>query len=300
MKTNFLLNIIIGFLFTSCVAQNERIENLIMDCAFQSFADNGIAYKKQISDYENLLIDEKILTDNSGQSYRQLLMDIADEEEFDKVPSKFFVVELQKIEKPNFEEAQKCKEIIVKDSAKYDMTKLKGFEQVIDKAQYSGNFQPDAIAKGLLKVLTEEDLELDFYKLRTFLLFSIIDTNSGMNMQLSDFESDQTEVDLTKALRITLDDKNQIFVNKKKVSLDDLKKLVREYESELKSESVILWKTDRATMYRNYIDVQNAIVGEIQYLRNKLAIEKYKTEFDKLTEEQQSEIKNIYPKRIIE
>ncbi|ETN96883.1 hypothetical protein P278_03090 [Zhouia amylolytica AD3] len=271
-----------------------------MDCAYQSFADNGIAYKKQISDYENLLIDEKILIDNSGQSYRQLLMDIADEEEFDKVPSKFFVVELQKIEKPNSEEAQKCKEIIVKDSAKYDMTKLKGFEHVIDKGQYSGNFQPASIAKGLLKVLTEKDLELDFYKLRTFLLFSIIDTNSGMNKQLSDFESDQTEVDLTKALRITLDDKNQIFVNEKKVSLDDLKKLVREYESELKSESVILWKTDRATMYRNYIDVQNAIVGEIQYLRNKLAIEKYKTEFDKLTDEQQSEIKNIYPKRIIE
>ncbi|WJJ96550.1 ExbD/TolR family protein [Algibacter luteus] len=300
MKTNFLLNIIIGFLLTSCVAQNERIENIIMDCSYQSFDDNGIAFRKLISDYENLLINENILADNSGKSYRQVLKDIASEKEFDKVPSKFFAEELQKIEKPNLEKAQKCQEIIVKDSAKYDMTKLKGLEQAIDNAQYSGDLQPALIAEDILKVLTEKDFELEFYKLRTFLLFSIIDTNAGISRKLPDFENDESEIDLTNALKITLDDKNQIFVNGKKVSLDDLKTLVRDYESEFKSESIISLKADRGTMYRTYIDVQNAIVGEIQHLRNKLAREKYKTELDKLTEEQQSEIKKVYPQKLIE
>lgn len=300
MKTNILLNIIIGFLFTSCVAQNERIENIIMDCSYQSFADNGIAFKKLISDYEHLLINERILTDNSGKSYRQVLKDIADEKEFDIVPSKFFAEELQKIEKPDLEKAQKCQEIIVQDSAKYDMTKLKGLEQAIDNAQYSGDLQPALIAEDILKVLTEKDFELDFYKLRTFLLLSIIDTNSGINRKLPDFENDQSEIDLTNALKIILDDQNQIFVNDKKVSLDDLKTLVREYESKFKSESVISLKADRGTMYRTYIDVQNAIVGEIQYLRDKLAKEKYNAELDKLTEEQQFEIKKVYPQKLIE
>lgn len=53
-------------------------------------------------------------------------------------------------------------------------------------------------------------------------------------------------------------------------------------------------------MYKTYIDVQNAIVGEIRHLRAKLAKEKHNTELDKLTEEQLSEIKKVYPQNIVE
>ena len=53
-------------------------------------------------------------------------------------------------------------------------------------------------------------------------------------------------------------------------------------------------------MYKTYVDVQNAIIGEIQILREQLAKEKYNTELNKLTEEQLSEIKKIYPKKIVE
>jgi biopolymer transport protein ExbD len=242
-----------------------------MDCSYQSFADNGIAFKKLISDYENLLINEKILADKSGKSYRQVLKDIADKKEFNKIPSKFFADELQELEKADLEKAQECKKIILQDSAKYDMTKLKGLEQAFDKAQYSGDLQPALIAEDILKVLGDKDFELDYYKLRTFLFFSVIDTSSGINEKLPEFASNQSEIDLTNALKVKLDDQNQIFVDDNKVSLDDLKSIVREYESEFKSESIISLKTDRGTMYRTYIDVQNVIIGEIQYLRDQLA-----------------------------
>jgi biopolymer transport protein ExbD len=300
MKTNILLNIIIGLLITSCVAQNDRIENIIMECSYQAFADNGKEFKTLISDYENLLIKEKILADKSGKSYRQVLQKIANDEEFDKVPSTFFSAELQKIEKPDLEKAQECQKIIVKDSSLYDMSKLKGLEQAIDNAQYSGDLQPSIIAEDILKVLTEDDFELDFYKLRTFLLFSIIDTDSGISRRLPEMEENQVEYDLTNALKITLDDKSEIFVDDKKVTIVQLKKLVRDYELKNKSESIISLKADRGTMYKTYIDVQNAIVGEIRHLRDKLAKEKYNTELDKLTEEQLSEIKKVYPQNLVE
>lgn len=300
MKTNFLLYIIIALLFAPCIAQNNRIENLLMDCSYQAFADNGKEFKTLISDFESLLIKEKILADKSGNSYRQVLQKIADGKEFNKVPSTLFSVELQKIEKPDLEKVQECKKNIVKDSSLYDMSKLKVLEQAIDNAQNSGDLQPSLIAKGILKVLTKDDFELDFYKLRTFLLFSLIDPDSGINRRIPEMEENQVEYDLTNALKITLNDKSEIFVNDKKVTIVELKKLVRFYELENKSESIISLKANRETMYKTYMDVQNAIVSEIRHLRAKLAKEKYNMELDKLTEEQLSEIKKVYPQNMVE
>ena len=271
-----------------------------MDCSYQAFADNGKAFRTLITDYENLLINEKILADNSGKSYRQVLQKIADGNEFNKVPSKFFTDELQKIDKPDREKAQECQKIIVKDSTSYNMSKLKGLEQAITNAENSNDIQPSLIAKDILKVLSEDDFELGFYKVRTFFLFNLIEPDSGISRRLPENEENQNEYDLTNALKITLDNKSEIFVDNKKVTVDKLKKLVREYEFKNKAESVISLKADRGTMYKTYIEVQNAIVGEIRQLRDKLAKEKYNTELDKLTEEQLSEIKKVYPQNLVE
>ncbi len=53
-------------------------------------------------------------------------------------------------------------------------------------------------------------------------------------------------------------------------------------------------------MYQTYIDVQNAIVGEIRELREKLAKQKYNSALEDLTKEQLSEIRKIYPQNWIE
>jgi Biopolymer transport protein ExbD/TolR len=300
MKINILQNIIIGFLFTSCVAQNDRIENVIMDCSYQSFADNGKGLKTLIADYEKLLINENILPDNSGKSYRQVLQKIADRNEFDKIPSKFFANELQKLEKPDLEKAQECQKIIVKDSASCSMSKLKSLELVLTNAQNSADLQPSLIASDILKVLSEEDFELDFYKIRTFFLFNMIEPDSGFSTITSENEESQIEQDFTNALKIYLDDKSEIYVDNKKVTIKELMKLVREYELENKDKSIISLKNDSKTMYKTYIEVQNVIVEEIRHLRENLAREKYNIELDKLSEEQLTEIKKIFPQNIME
>lgn len=300
MKTNILLHIIIGLIFTSCSAQDDRIENKIMDCSYQSYSDGGTELKNLIIEYENLLVNEGILADNSGKSYRQVLQKIANGNEIDKVPSKFFGTEIQKIEKPNLEKVQECQKIILKDSASYDISKLKGIEEVVINAQNSNDLQPSLIAKDILKVLSDEDFEINFYKIRTFFLFGIFDTDLGLSSRLPETQENQTKYDLTNALKITLNDKSEIFVDNKKLTIDEFKKVVREYETKNKSESIISIKTDRETMYRTYIDVQNAITSEIRHLRENLAKEKYNTELDNLSEEELSEIKKIYPQIMAE
>jgi len=300
MKKLVLLNILLGILLISCSAQNERIENKIMECSYHSYADEGIQLKQLISDYQKLLIDEEILADDSGKSYRNVLQNIADGNDFNKAPSKFFINELQKIDKPNTIKAQDCQKIIVIDSSLYDLSKLKGLEQAITNAQHSNDIQPSLIARDFLKVLSDEDFELDFYKLRTFFLFEMMNPNDGINRKLPKLKADKTEYDLSNALNIYLDDKSQIIVNEKKLSIEELKKLIREYELKNKSESIISLKTERETSYKTYIEVQNAMVGEINNLREQLSKERYNVELDKLSEEQFTEIKKIYPQKIVE
>ena len=166
-----------------------------MDCSYQSFADSGKEFKKLISDYENLLIKEEILADKSGKSYRQVLQKISNENGFDKVPSMFFITEWQKIVKPDNEKAMECQNIMVEDSASYDMSKLKKFEQAMNNARNSINIQ-STLAKELLEILTEDDFALDFYKVRTFFIFSLISTNAGISKQ-----SEKQKYDLTNALK---------------------------------------------------------------------------------------------------
>lgn len=298
--TSMLLNILVGFIFTFCSAQNERIENKIMNCSYQSFEDDGEELKELISNYQNLLITQGILKDSNGKSYRQILENIAAGNEFDKVPSTFFAIELQKIKKPDTEEIKECQKIIIADSS-YNTSKLKGLEQVMTNVLNLEDIEPSIIANEILNVLSDEDFEIDFYKLRIFLLFGIIiETESGNSRKLPEIKEDETSYDLTTAFKVNIDNKSEIFVDNKKVAIEKLKKMVRAYELKNKSESIFSLKTGKKTTYKMYIDVQTVIIEEIQYLREKIAKEKYNTALDKLKDEQLNEIKKIYPLIFVE
>ena len=65
--------------------------------------------------------------------------------------------------------------------------------------------------------------------------------------------------------------------------------------------AIISLVSDRGTSYATYIAVQNELVGAYTVLRNKYANKKFGKDFDRLTSEQQKEIKkNIYPQIISE
>ncbi len=300
MRKTILLNIIFATLFLSCSSQKERLENKLMECVYRSYEDDGTKLAKLISDYENLLVNEGILKDNTGSSYRKILQNIAKEGDIKKTPSKFFQIELQKIGKPNGIKLQECQKALLQDSVLYDISKFKSLEKVIVNTQKSFDLRPDLIAKDYLNILTNNDFELDFYKLRTYFLFEIMNTNDRISRKLPELRKEKPKSDLSKALKIYLTKKNEILVDNKNVNLEELKKLVQEYEFKNKSESIISLRNNRNAMYKRYMDIQNAIIGEINNLREKLAKEKYNTTFNKLTKEQAGIIKKIYPENIVE
>ena len=194
----------------------------MMECTYQSYPDNGLAFKQLISDYQTLLIDEEILADSSAKSYRDLLKKFADGKGFDKVPSKYFYIEFRNLEKGNEEALRKCREQVLNDSAMYSSSKLKAFKSVIQSNSPKASIQ----AKEILDVLSEEDFELHLYKLCTFMMFSYIETDAGV------VENAQTvtDYDRTKALNIRLTKNKEILVNNQSASMAELKTLVKEYE----------------------------------------------------------------------
>ena len=124
--------------------------------------------------------------------------------------------------------------------------------------------------------------------------------DKGLVKELPELSETETEYDLSKAIKIYIDGSNQLVVDNEKTDMDGLKMKIREYENRNKSESVISIKNAPESSYATYIDVQNAVVGEIRILREILSEEKYNIQLDSLTKEQLSEIRKVYPLNLTE
>lgn len=282
----------------SCNSQTLRVEDKLMNCIYQNYEDNGTKFKKALIEFEQLLINENILNDNRGNSYVAIFEKIVKENDFNYNPSKSFLDKIIDIGMPQSESFTKCQSELEES----EFLKSNELQKVFDSLKESDNFSASSVASGILSVLNDKDFELDYYKMSVFFLLDTISyvNDDGLIRKLPEIQEDDTEYDLSKAIKIYIDGNNQIFVNEEKVDIDNLKIRVKDYEEKNKSESLIVLKYERETMYQTYIDVQNAIVGEIKELREKLAKQKFNSALENLTKEQLSEIRKIYPQNWIE
>lgn len=289
MKKIFLGLFILGCLTVSCQEQPERLETKAMNCVFESYDDKGVAFKKAIYDFEQVLITEKILKDRSGKSYKALFEKIATNNELTNWPITSFDDLLSNIGAPRQEALGSCLATLEKNT----INKLEAFAKTI---QTSDELTPSILANGILAALDEEDFELNYYKMNTFLLFDTINytNDKGLIKALPKLEENPT-FQTEKAINVYIDGENQFFVNDEKVNLNTLKSKIRTYVSNNESESYIALSSERKTSFASYIDVQNAISAEIDFLRDQFSKEKYNQVFEELTKEQADEIRKVYP-----
>ncbi|MBO0324387.1 hypothetical protein J0X14_18915 [Muricauda sp. CAU 1633] len=294
MKKQLLIIIFISSV-TFAFSQNERIEIQLQNCTYEQIEDNGKELKNEIKEFENYLIKKKILIDSTGKSYINLFKKIEKENDVEFDYNYSFTDSIQEIIIQDVYKQMDCQVDLI-NSDNYLNTKVYKLQTVIDSIKTYGDIMPSNIASGILSVLDEKDFELEYYKIKTFVLLDATNTTSGITQTLVKNEN----VNLEKALKIYLNEKGEIIVNDKIINLTELRELVKEYESKNKSESIIALKTERETMYKTYIEVSNIIVEEIKFLREKVSRKKYKTDFDKLTTEQASEVIKMYPQKIVE
>lgn len=290
-----ILIIFFTFSLTISFSQSERIEIKLQNCTYEQIPDNGKELKDEIKEFEAYLVKKKILDDNTGKSYINLYKKIEKENEVQFDYNYSFTDSIQKIIITDVHKQMNCQVDLI-NSEDYTNTKVYKLQVVIDSIKIAGAINPSNIAGGVLSVLDEKDFKLDYYKIKTFVLLDATNTTSEITQTL--VKEDKTNSD--KALKIYLDKKSRIFIQGKSAGIKKLRKLVRGYEAKNKSESIIVLKVERETMYRVYVDVQHAIAEEINSLREKFSQKKYKTEYEKLTEVQASEINKVYPKKIVE
>ena len=297
MKKILLIYFVLGLIATVCNGQTKRIESHMMNCLYNAYPDKGTEFKKTMSEFEQVLIDNRILSDTTGRSYFALFKKIAKGINFKFDSSKSFSAMLMKITKPNYSQVMACQRQLLNNSNSKN-GKISELSHVLDSLKSAKEFEPTNVAKGILSVLSEKDFELTYYKMKVLYLIDIFNSNNGINRQFINHDQTDRSFESNNPIYIYLNAKNEVIVNKKKVTLKQLKIIIRDYELKNKSESQIEFKIDKVAMYKTYTDVLKAIAEEIQILREQLSQEKYKTDFDKLTKKQAALIKKIYPERL--
>lgn len=297
MKKIIFTLLIFGMLAISCKKQAERVEVKIMNCIYESYEDQGTAFKKALSDFEQLLIAENILEDGTGKSYKAFFEKMVINDAFNYNPSQSFLNKVIEIRSTQNESFINCQSELRKE-----LKKETELQATLSAILTSENQSPSQIAKGFLMVFDEDDFELDYYKMNVYLFFDTINytNDEGLIKKLPDFKEEEIEQDVSKAITVYMDGNNHVFVNDEKVTVEELKIQIRDYERTHTSESIIVFKSSRETSYSKYLDIQKAMAEEVNILRDELAKERYNTALDNLTEEQRSEIKKIYPLNLVD
>ena len=130
--------------------------------------------------YENTLISDDILNGASGSDYIKLLKRLSEGNLQELVASDSFIYQFQKMDNPDQNKIFQCQELILQDTTRYRASKFMLLENTLKGVEQPGDFDPTFIAKATLEILDKDDLELDFYKMRVFILMDAMLVNADI------------------------------------------------------------------------------------------------------------------------
>lgn len=288
------------FLLTACSPKKERIENKIMECFYESTGSNANVFKKLILEYEQLLISEKILKNDKGESYRDIYKVIAKGDDLTIAPSKFFSKEFRRRNfEINDELRRECKNQLFKDSTLYVFNVYNRVSQINTKAIEEHNLSPSWVANKVLETLSDDDFELIFYKLR---VFTLLESFFNLEDEQRELANKPNEAEVVKKGRINvfINKDNNYFINNDKVNIKELKIILNKLLLENKPDYIIAVSSNREVNYKYYKIVQEAIIETIKKLREKMSKEKFDIPYNELEKKKKLQIDNMYPMKFID
>jgi len=287
MKKITILTFLILISIT-CKSQDRIVEKIFNDCYFSSMPNQGIELKQYHKEYESLLISNGILIDNSGESYYNLFKKIMNSEITDTKTNFSLIDSINKLSYVNLIHFnQNCTDKI-KSLDIYKESNTSRFEKTMDSLKDSYNDQAKMI-NGIITSLNEKDFELDYYKIRVLLVME------RMNSIPELFEEKvYSERQLETAFKVILNKKNEVIFQGEKVSNDNLKILVENYLRIAKSNSLIIIDTYRDVNYGDYVKFIKSFEFVFSKLRNELSEQKFKKQFENLTESEKEIIEKEY------
>ena len=216
------LTLTLLFVFTNlCFSQKQRIEIKLMDCWYNSLGKKSKIVKEFIKEYNQSLIEEKILKDTTSKSYLAIYKSFENNQEYKK-PSKSFFEELYKMNL-KLDDFIKNSQKILKDTLRYDVKKYMKFESTFDSVIGTKDYTRKDIAKGIISVLDEKDFNLEYYRIRTFLIFDYIILSEIWDINFLKKSVNTSKHTFKNAFSIHIDKYNKIYIEANEVDLENCK-----------------------------------------------------------------------------
>ena len=291
-----------GILFlsiSSCGQTKEtELEEILLGCLNQSYGEQQVDINNELDELEAYLIESKSLESTTGQSYFDFYKQIV---RLNDIPATLDYGRFENIYKltPNqFYSVDCLEELKQLDSTTIANSKYNQMTVAIQKAA-SDEVSPSKIAKAITSVLSPSDFDTPYYRAVALLTIAYTaNPDNGLERQLT--QDDSEDNNAYEIITVSTTDKNQITLNGKKVSQEELKSTLRDFIKSNNSNHLIKFQADKGTSYDFYLKVQDAIKIVYNDLRDELANEKFDKTYNELNENEQKEIKEIYPFRIKE
>ncbi len=177
------------------------------------------------------------------------------------------------------------------------------------------------------QINSSSSADIAFLLLTFFLVTSSLDTGKGLYRRLApaiseDAVKKKMDIRERNLLTFSIDENNQVLWKDTLIAIDHIKPLTKEFISNPENKEYlpekremdvpffgsfqattrhsISLKISRESNFQTYISVQNELTAAYNELRSELAQQRFKIPYDRLSDEQQAAIREIYPQRISE
>lgn len=288
----FVLILLMAFCPAELISQEKPIEVLWFDCVYAGYLDGGEQVRKVFQDFEQALIDDGLLENGNGSSYRALLVAMSAGKVEKSAANSGMVTRLLAVEDQADNPAiNECHQQL-KQNENYAPV-IGKTETVISDLISTNSLTVQTYASGLLEVHSDLNFDTAYGKM---LVFIGLDIDQLLSPRPVKFEFDDASAADKEPLQIVLVDNDRISIDGVDLgSLEELKK--RLYNYGLDHPYTAIYDLS----YPKYADaekvelVRSTVIEIVDILREDRATTTYGKSFKDLTPAQQFDIEEEFP-----
>jgi len=180
MKNRAVFILFLALLSTSCQVDTFQLDDIIRECYDSKYQAEGYNIKTIIEDYEALLVREGVLKDGSGKSYLEVYRKIASDKDFRINAAAFQEYDpFFKVDNETKLALFECENEMTASAKEKDS---KWRDIFVDSESAARVENPDQVYDAMIRAMSEEDLNSDYFRLKMFRLFDMVNANWGKSL----------------------------------------------------------------------------------------------------------------------
>ena len=144
--------------------------------------------------------------------------------------------------------------------------------------------------------------DIAFLLLLFFLVSTVIDVDTGIGLTLPEYmeDRDSVKVDPERLAAVLINENGDVLIDGQFVAVHQIKpnlkpRITSKIDLPMNKKLIVSLKTDRKTVYNVYINALDQIKLAFFEVRDEFSNSRFGNKYDKLTPEQQKEVKDAVP-----